>query len=162
EQACAAFGQCVPDASSSGIALLAVGGFGRRELYPYSDVDVCILVENDKSADQHRAGIQDFIQQLWDLNLRVSQSVRTIQECCEVHDQNIELNISLLDQRYLAGDHSLYERLEPKLARFFETQHANMARHLCRLARKRHSQYNDTIYHLEPNIKEAPGGLRDL
>lgn len=162
EQVSTAFSQYVSSSSSSGVALLGVGGFGRRELFPYSDIDICILVENEKVADEQRPNISAFLQQLWDANLRVSQSVRTIQECCELHDQNIELNVSLLDQRFLAGDGQLYGRLDPKLTKFFETQRANLARHLCRLARKRHQQYHDTIYHLEPNIKEAPGGLRDL
>jgi [protein-PII] uridylyltransferase len=144
------------------LAVLAVGGFGRRELFPYSDVDICLLVESDKAAEEQRPQIAAFIQELWDRNLRVSQSVRTVIECCEVHDQNVELNVALLDQRFLCGDNELYDRLEPKLAKFYETARTSLARHLCKLGRARHKQFQETIYHLEPNLKEGPGGLRDL
>ncbi|MFN7935345.1 MAG: ACT domain-containing protein [Bryobacteraceae bacterium] len=146
----------------NGLAVLAVGGYGRQELFPYSDVDVCLLVDNEKLADEKRGNISSFLQALWDANLRVSQSVRTVSECCELHDTNIELNVSLIDQRFLAGDADLYSRLEPKLRKFFENQRVSLARHLCRLARSRHSQYQNTVFHLEPNIKEGPGGLRDV
>jgi [protein-PII] uridylyltransferase len=145
-----------------GLAVMAVGGFGRKELFPHSDVDVCLLVENEKAAAEGRSHISSFLQSLWDGNLRASHSVRTVAECCEVHEQNIELNISLLDQRFLAGDESLHALLEPRLAKFFDAQRMSLARHLCRLTRQRHAQFQDTIYHLEPNIKESPGGLRDL
>ncbi|MBS1827845.1 MAG: HD domain-containing protein [Acidobacteria bacterium] len=146
----------------TGLAVLAVGGYGRQELFPYSDVDVCLLVDNDKLAEEKRGNISSFLQALWDANLRVSQSVRTVPECCELHDTNIELNVSLIDQRFLAGDAGLYSRLEPKLKKFFENQRVSLARHLCRLARSRHAQYQNTVFHLEPNIKEGPGGLRDV
>lgn len=147
---------------ASGLAVLAVGGYGRQELFPYSDVDVCLLVEGDKLAEEKRGNISTFLQALWDANLRVSQSVRTVPECCELHDTNIELNVSLIDQRFLAGDADLYSRLEPKLKKFYENQKVTLARHLCRLARSRHSQYQNTVFHLEPNLKEGPGGLRDV
>jgi [protein-PII] uridylyltransferase len=162
EQVREAFIAHLSAATTGGIAVLAVGGFGRAELFPFSDVDLCLLVDNEKLAESLKPDISSFLQSLWDAGLRVSQSVRTIVECCELHDHNVELNVSLIDQRYLTGDLNLHARLEPKLAKFMEGQRANLCRHLCRLARGRHSQYNDTIYHLEPNIKEAPGGLRDL
>lgn len=146
----------------SGLAILAVGGYGRKELFPYSDVDVCLLVESDKLAEEKRGNISSFLQALWDANLRVSQSVRTVSECCDLHDTNVELNVSLIDQRFLAGDQELHEKLEPKLKKFYENQRLSLARHLCRLSRGRHALYQNTVFHLEPNIKEGPGGLRDL
>ncbi|HUQ93736.1 MAG TPA: ACT domain-containing protein [Bryobacteraceae bacterium] len=146
----------------TGLAVLAVGGFGRSELFPYSDVDLCLLVESDKLPAAERAAISSFLQTLWDAGLRISHSVRTGNECCEVHDRNVELNVSLLDQRLLAGDHGLYETLQPRLRKFIDSQCLPLARHVCRLARQRHTQFHETIYHLEPNIKEGPGGLRDL
>lgn len=161
-QVCKSYSRHLANAAPNGIAVLAVGGFGRGELFPHSDVDICLLVDNEKLAHEKRPQISAFLQELWDSGLRASHSVRTIQECCELHDQNIELNISLLDHRPLAGDIALYEKLEPKLRKFFENSSANLARHLSRLARSRRAQYHDSIYHLEPNIKEAPGGLRDL
>lgn len=146
----------------AGLAVLAVGGFGRRELFPYSDIDICLLVESEKAAGNHRAEISSFLQSLWDSRLRVSQSVRTVSECSQLHDQNVELSISLLDHRCLMGDQALYAQLEPRLQKLFDNQRQILTKHLCRLARSRHTQFQGTIYTLEPNIKEGPGGLRDL
>ncbi len=87
--------------------------------------------------------------------------MRTPAECLEVHDQNIELNVSLLDQRYLAGDRALYAELARRLPRFLQASREPLVRNLAQLARERHAKYADTFYHLEPNVKETPGGLRD-
>ena len=144
-----------------GMTVLAVGGYGRKELFPHSDVDLLLLVEQ-APAGPARAALSAFLRTLWDGRLRLSQSVRTVKECCELHDRNIELNISLLDQRYLAGDVDLYERLTTRLPKFLHGQRQQLIRELCQLTRPRHGKYQNTIYHLEPNIKEAPGGLRDL
>ncbi len=157
-----AYEQHIAGVLPQSLAVVAVGGFGRRELFPHSDIDVCLLVESEKVAGNSRSEISSFLQLLWDSDLRVSQSVRTIGECSQLHDQNAELSISLLDHRFLTGDARLYGMLEPKLKKFFENQRQSLIRHLCRLARSRHAQYKRTIYHLEPNIKEGPGGLRDL
>ena len=97
-----------------GLSVLAVGGFGRRELFPYSDIDVLLLFESDQAAEAARPAVGDFLQRLWDAGLRLSHSVRTPAECSEVHDRNLELNISLLDQRFLAGDRALYARWPPR------------------------------------------------
>jgi [protein-PII] uridylyltransferase len=144
-----------------GLALLGVGGFGRRELFPHSDVDLLLLVERQALAERQRPAISTFLQALWDGGLRVSQSVRVPSECCERHDGNLELSISLLDQRYLAGDRGLYARLSVELARFIHAQRQVLARDLSRMAHERHVKGGGSIYQLEPNIKESPGGLRD-
>lgn len=146
----------------AGAALLAVGGYGRRQLFPYSDIDLLVLFSSDKSAVAQKEQISAFLQQLWDGGLRVSQSVRTPQECAELHDGNIELSISLLDQRYLAGDAAVYGALMEKLPRFVHGHRDVLVRHLSQMTRERHARFNGTYHHLEPNIKEAPGGLRDL
>ena len=144
-----------------GMALLAIGGYGRRELFPYSDVDLLLLVESDRLAQQAREPISAFLQTLWDSRLRLSHSVRTPAECAELHDQNIELNVSLLDQRFLAGDRMLYARFAERLPRFLHAQRESLVRNLARLTRDRHAKYQNTFYHLEPNVKDTPGGLRD-
>ncbi len=148
--------------AQAGAALLAVGGYGRRQLFPYSDVDLLLLFASDKTATSLKDAISRFLQHLWDGGLRVSQSVRTPAECSELHDENIELNVSLLDQRYLAGDAAVYGALLDRLPRFVHGQRDALIRHLSRMTRQRHASFNGTFYHLEPNIKEAPGGLRDL
>ncbi len=144
------------------IAMLAVGGFGRRELFPFSDVDVLILVERESQAAGMKNALSEFVRLLWDAGLRLSHSVRTVAECAEIHEGNIELSISLLDRRMLGGSPELYAKLENKLPGFFERQGRVLIRHLCQLARERHEKFQGTFYHLEPNVKETPGGLRDL
>ncbi|MBV9505816.1 MAG: [protein-PII] uridylyltransferase [Acidobacteriia bacterium] len=145
----------------SGLAMLAVGGYGRRQLFPYSDVDILLLYESERLAIANKESISRFLQRLWDDGMRVSHSVRTPAECTEVHDQNTELNISLLDQRYLAGDRTLYARLMGKMPRFILGNRDALIRNLSQLTRERHGKFANTFYHLEPNVKETPGGLRD-
>jgi [protein-PII] uridylyltransferase len=148
-------------AAPAGLAVLAVGGYGRRQLFPYSDVDLLLLFESEKLAEASKDAIAVFLRHLWDSGLRVSHSVRTPAECTEVHDRNIELNVSLLDQRYLTGDRALYAGLAEKLPRFIHGNRGPLVRNLAQLARARHAKYAGTFYHLEPNVKETPGGLRD-
>src|SRR5215831_3992962 len=146
----------------AGAALVAVGGYGRRQLFPYSDVDLLLLFSSDKTAASLKDAISRFLQQLWDSGLRVSQSVRTPADCAELHEGNVELSISLLDQRYSAGDAAVYGALIEKMPRFVHGQRDTLVRQLSRMTRERHAGFSDTFYHLEPNIKESPGGLRDL
>jgi [protein-PII] uridylyltransferase len=139
-----------------GVALVAVGGYGRRELFPYSDVDLLFLAANEVTRDTLREPLAPYLRELWDAGLRVSQSVRTLEECAQFDAQNIELFISLLDHRYLAGDTSLYALLAALKPR------SDLMTHLARLTRERHSKFQNTIYHLEPHLKDSPGGLRDF
>ncbi|MGH8509961.1 MAG: [protein-PII] uridylyltransferase, partial [Gammaproteobacteria bacterium] len=92
----------------SGLALLAVGGYGRRQLFPYSDVDLLVLLEKQGVPGSTREKISAFLRELWDGGMRPSHSVRTLSECTSIAAGNSELNVSLLDARYLAGDRLLY------------------------------------------------------
>jgi len=154
---CAAFERTNPD-----ITVLAVGGYGREELFPYSDVDLLLLTNGGSPTREQRDAISEFLRILWDAGLRVSQSVRTAQECCEIHEGNLELTISLLDWRLLCGDASRSADLDQRFPKFLNNQRLAIAHELCVMARGRHAKYQNTIYHLEPNVKEHPGGLRDL
>jgi [protein-PII] uridylyltransferase len=156
-----AFEQAFAD-RPSGVAALAVGGFGRHELFPFSDVDVMILTADGVRNSEVRENAGRFIQALWDSGLRLSHSVHTVSECCELYEHNVELSISLLDRRFLCGERDVFEQLESEIPQFFRVQSRSIARHLVRLTRVRHSKYQNTIYHLEPNLKECPGGLRDI
>jgi [protein-PII] uridylyltransferase len=162
EIALGAYRETLGRAMPNGLAVLAVGGFGRRDLFPCSDVDIMILLERESQAPRVKDALSEFVRLLWDLGLRLSHSVRTIPECTEVHEQNIELNVSLLDRRLLGGDREVYNKLENKLPSFLERHAEKLASHLCRLSRTRHGKYRGTLYHLEPDVKETPGGLRDL
>lgn len=148
----------IPD----GITLLAVGGYGRRELFPYSDVDLLLLVRRPFDNVSYRNALSDFLKLLWDSGLRASHSVRTMEECCSIHEGNFELTVSLLDERMLAGDRALYQALRARFAKFLTTERRDLTRRMCRMARARHARFHNTIYRLEPDIKETPGGMRDL
>jgi [protein-PII] uridylyltransferase len=158
---CDSFARSLAPAAPAGVALLAVGGYGRGQLFPYSDVDLLLLAESERLAADLKEPISTFLRELWDARLRVSHSVRTPQECCELHNRNLELNVSLLDQRLLAGDLELYGKLTARLPRFVHRNKDAFVRRLSRLTRERHAKYQNTIYHMEPNVKESPGGLRD-
>jgi [protein-PII] uridylyltransferase len=145
----------------AGLALLAVGGYGRRQLFPCSDVDLLLLFDSDRSAAEAKEPVAEFLRELWDARLRISHSVRTPQECCELHDRDIELHISLLDHRFVSGDRNLFAKLSGRLPRFLHANRDALVRGLSRLTRERHAKYQNTIYHREPNVKEAPGALRD-
>lgn len=136
------------------VALVATGGYGRRELFPFSDIDLLILTPDLKTQDDLREPLGLYLRDLWDAGLRVSQSVHTPADCNQIEASNIELAVSLLDRRLLAGSAAVFEQIrDPK---------AELSRDIARLTRDRHARYQDTIYHLEPNVKEAPGGMRDL
>ncbi|MFZ0663648.1 MAG: HD domain-containing protein [Acidobacteriaceae bacterium] len=144
------------------ITLVATGGFGRRELFPCSDVDVLYLCGNDAVERDFHQTLRAVTQAMWDTGLRASPATRTFKECDKVNPDNLEFTISLLDRRFLAGDPALYRRFEndllPSLAlRDWDT----IVQNLAEIARARHTKYGNTIFHLEPNIKECPGGLRD-
>jgi [protein-PII] uridylyltransferase len=146
----------------TGIALVATGGFGRRELFPYSDVDILYLCANDNIERDNHELLRNATQAMWDVGLRASPATRTLKECDRVDPDNLEFTVSLLDRRFLAGDTAIYKRFEsdllPALAlRDWDT----IVQNLAEIARARHAKYGNTIFHLEPNIKECPGGLRD-
>ena len=144
------------------IAVGAVGGYGRRELFPYSDVDILVLVELESQLADLKNPVAELLRVLWDSGLRVSHSVRTVAECCRLHDSNVELHISLLDLRFVYGDRGVFDALSEQLPHLYNREAGILNQRLSELARQRHVKFNNTVYHLEPNIKEAPGGVRDL
>lgn len=154
-----AFARYLP---APGVALLAAGGYGRRRLFPHSDIDLLILSARPFSTIRERDRAGEFLRRLWDAGLRASHSVRTVEECCTLQPGNPELAFSLLDHRPLAGDPTLLEEFQSRWRRFLQTRGAEIAQLLCTAARARHARFQRTIFHLEPDVKEGPGGLRDL
>jgi len=143
--------------------LAAVGGYGRGELYPYSDVDVLLLMPDGTSPEKDdalKAQIEKFIGSCWDTGLEIGSSVRTVTECVQEASADITVQTSLLEARFLVGSVKLFKTfqkhyamaLDPKA--FFVAKTAEM--------RQRHAKFENTPYSLEPNCKESPGGLRDL
>lgn len=149
---------------SEGFCIAAMGGYGRRTLFPYSDIDFLFLCE--RSGDEaffSQSIIAPLSQSLWDLHLRVSPTTRTLAECGKLYRDNIEFNISLLDSRYVCGSESLFEQLKKKVLPVMVAREAqSLMQELTSLARSRRQKYGRTIFHLEPNIKDGPGGLRDF
>ena len=145
-----------------GLALVALGGYGRRLLFPYSDLDILFLFGNEKAEEEFRPLIADFSRTLWDLGFRVSSAGRTLEECKRIEEDNAEFHLALLDRRFLDGDQELFDRLNKKILAGPEKQaRPFLLAELTKLTKERHARYGNTIYHLEPNVKDAPGGLRD-
>ncbi len=161
-------GQLYQDRISAGLSgpanfcLVALAGYGRQELFPYSDIDLLFLFIDGRTEESHREAVAAMGRALWDLRLRVGCTARTLDECSQLHRDNLEFNLALLDCRYLAGDPQLFARLHDRtIPRLVRREHQDLIRDLAEMTRHRHSKYGDTIFHLEPNLKEAPGGLRD-
>jgi [protein-PII] uridylyltransferase len=147
------------------LALLAVGGYGRQQLFPYSDIDLLVLFPAPKQAgteldDAITCRLEQWVRLLWDIGLEVGHSVRSLDQCAEEAAKDITVQTSLLEARQLAGNKRLFQQFSHNLtigldpgaffdAKLFEQE-------------QRHERYHDATYNLEPNIKESPGGLRDL
>jgi len=146
---------------SSQLALCAVGGYGRRELFPYSDIDILLLLHSEKSSVLQDA-LASFFAFLWDIGLKPGLSVRTIEEC--IGDAQLDQTVmtSLMEIRLINGSTILFEALKAEITpdkvwppdQFFSAKMQEQ--------QQRYLKYDDTAYYLEPNIKEGPGGLRDL
>jgi [protein-PII] uridylyltransferase len=146
---------------SCNFALVALGGYGRRWLFPFSDVDILFLHEG--GADRElKEPIRAFSQELWDLRLKLSPATRTLAECEKFDSGNVEFVISLLDCRYLAGDRDLFQRLHDKVIPKLVTRESrSIVQRLTDLTQSRYNKFGNTVFHLEPNLKDGPGGLRD-
>jgi len=153
----------VHDGDTQGLCLLALGGYGRKLLFPYSDLDILFLFGNEKAEAGFRPLIGEFSRILWDLGFRVSSAGRTLDECKRIEEDNAEFHLALLDRRFLAGDSALFDRLDTKVLPGSERQaRPFLLAQLQKLTKDRLSRYGNTIFHLEPNVKESPGGLRDF
>jgi len=147
---------------SDEISLVAVGGFGRGELHPHSDVDLLILLDDNIGESIPRSEIESFVQLLWDAGFYLGHSVRTARECGEASAEDVVTVTTLMESRLLAGTRSLLDQMRKAISTesvwpagdFFEAKFEEQ--------NLRHTRYHETAYNLEPNIKEGPGGLRDI
>ena len=155
-----------------GAALVAVGGYGRGELYPHSDVDVLVLLPDDMAEphgqaldpdatpDPRRAGIEAFITACWDIGLEIGSSVRTVDECVAEAQADVTVQTAMLEARFLCGTRKLFDQFRRWTADVLDPAAFLRAKTL--EMQQRHVKYENTPYSLEPNCKESPGGLRDL
>ncbi|HMO47570.1 MAG TPA: [protein-PII] uridylyltransferase [Rubrivivax sp.] len=152
----------------AGVALVAVGGYGRAELFPYSDVDVLLLLPPDAGLDDAadgkaaalREAIETFLHDCWDIGLEIGSSVRSVDECVQQALQDVTVQTAMLESRFLCGSRRLYTEFRQATDAVMDARAFLRAKVL--EMRQRHVKYEDTPYSLEPNCKESPGGLRDL
>jgi [protein-PII] uridylyltransferase len=147
----------------SGFALVAVGGFGRGELFPHSDVDVLVLMPDGTQAEQDpelKRTVEGFIGNCWDAGLEIGSSVRTISECITQAKSDVTVQTSLLESRLVTGDARLYSEFQKRFKGTVDPRAFFIAKTL--EMHQRHTKFENTPYSLEPNCKESPGGLRDL
>jgi [protein-PII] uridylyltransferase len=142
-------------------SLVAVGGYGRGELHPYSDIDIMLLLPDDLP-ESCEPELSDFVTALWDVGLEIGHSVRTVAQCFEQASKDLTVATTLIESRRLDGPIELYESMQASIApervwppdKFFEEKRKEQI--------ARHHRYHDTAYNLEPNVKGSPGGLRDI
>ncbi len=144
---------------SKGMALVATGGYGRGELFPCSDVDVLVLLGGDLPGSE-RERVERLIGMFWDVGLEIGHSVRSVDACVDLARADITIETSLMEARLIAGNAALFRRLSRSIGKHTDPAAFLKAKKLEQ--EQRHVKHNDTPYALEPNLKEAPGGLRDL
>lgn len=146
--------------------LIAVGGYGRGELYPYSDIDLLILIpEPDlQLTSSINSKLEALVGLLWDIGLNVGHSVRSLSECICEANKDITVQTNLMESRLITGEASFYQEFLDEINQTFSSSVAIASFFAAKLKEQnnRHAKFNDTAYNLEPNIKESPGGLRDI
>ncbi len=142
------------------LALVGVGGYGRGELFPYSDVDVLLLLPDAQALDDHKAQIEAFVSACWDVGLEIGSAVRTLDDCVAEAKADVTTQTAMLESRWLAGSKRLVVQFQAVTADVLDPAAFLRAKTL--EMRQRHTKFEDTPYALEPNCKESPGGLRDL
>ncbi|MGA2350792.1 MAG: [protein-PII] uridylyltransferase [Terracidiphilus sp.] len=145
------------------VALLAMGGYGRKDLFPYSDIDVLFAFADEKTEVNSKDSVRAIIQGMWDIGLRASPCSRTVKEAGRFDPDNLEFTLATLDRRFLAGHFPLYQQLhQTVLPGLILSEWNTITQKLGEIARARHAKFGNTIFHLEPNLKDCPGGLRDF
>jgi [protein-PII] uridylyltransferase len=146
--------------------LIAVGGYGRGELYPYSDIDLLILIPEPgvQLTNSINSKLEALVGLLWDIGLNVGHSVRSLSECISEANKDITVQTNLMESRLITGEASFYQEFLDEINQTFSSSVAIASFFAAKLKEQnnRHAKFNDTAYNLEPNIKESPGGLRDI
>ena len=144
------------------LAMLAGGIYGLRRTFPYSELDIVLLLESGKQSDELKERLPEMVRVLWNAGLRVNSAVLTVAECLEAVERASVTGFSLLDRRLLAGDPEVLAKFEAKLPAALALHGQKMCQRLCELARARHARFQNTPHHAEPDVKEGPGGLQDV
>jgi [protein-PII] uridylyltransferase len=145
------------------LCVVALGGYGRQELFPQSDIDLLFVSRQSSTLARYREPIGQFVRSLWDLRLRASQTCRTLDDCSTLHRDNLEFNVAMVDLRYVAGSKEIFSELhDTRVPGLLGKDGKTLLNSLIEMTRQRHHKHSDTIFQLEPNIKEVPGGFRDF
>lgn len=150
------------NSGTNNIALLAVGGYGRGELQPHSDIDLLIVLKDEAAFEQHKDALQSFITLLWDIKLDIGHSVRTLDECVSEAAKDLTIITNMMEARTLAGNNDLLKQLEAKTDSRIIWSAPDFFAAKWEELHKRHTKHEDTEYNLEPNVKNSPGTLRDI
>ena len=151
----------IGSAYPKGVAVVAIGGYGRRALYPHSDIDLLFLCEKGETADL-KSKIRALCQELWDMRMRLSPTTKSVDDCSKFDPSNAESTVALLDARYIAGEAQLCEYLRSKiLPGVIVRESQRVLERLIEINEDRKAKYSNTIFHLEPDVKDCVGGLRE-
>ncbi|MCK5902136.1 MAG: [protein-PII] uridylyltransferase [Cocleimonas sp.] len=142
-------------------ALVAVGGYGREEMHPASDIDLLLLLNSEPNTEEQEQ-LSNFVTALWDLGLEVGHSVRTLEECREEAEKDLTVITNLMESRLIKGNQTLFQSLQQQIqpSQFWSSHDFFIAKQ--KEQKKRYQHYGDSAYRVEPNLKEGPGGLRDI
>ena len=144
------------------LCLVALGGFGRQQLFPFSDIDLLFCLGKNAALDRYKDPIRRLSQALWDCGLKVAPVTRTVGDCERFKSSDPESGLALLDLRWITGQQAVFEALREKILERRSAREAQaLAAAAAALTVDRHARFGNTLFHLEPNVKDAPGGLRD-
>ena len=144
------------------LAMLAGGVYGLGQTFPYSELDIVLVLSSDRWSDELKERLPEMVRLLWNAGLRVNSAVLTVAQCLEAVERASVPGFSLLDRRFLAGDGVVRENLEGKLPNALALHGRRLCQRLCELASARHARFQNTPHHAEPDVKEGPGGLMDV
>jgi len=146
----------------TGVSIVGLGGYGRGLLLPHSDVDLLVVFDSTATEAKYKGDLGRVCQEMWDMKIKLRSTTRILPECSKLDRENVEFTISLLDCRLVLGDNKLFATLHDKIIpELVNHEWQPLVQLLSDLTKTRHAKYGNTIFHLEPNIKESPGGLRD-
>jgi [protein-PII] uridylyltransferase len=158
----AAYRAVIEPLFADSLAMLAGGAYALGQTFPYSELDIVLLLDSERRSDALKELLPEMVRLLWNAGLRVNSAVLTVAGCLEAIERGSISGFSLLDRRLLAGDRAVLEKFEGRLTAALALNGEKMYQRLCELARARHARYQNTPDHAEPDVKEGPGGLQDV
>jgi [protein-PII] uridylyltransferase len=157
-----AYRAAIEPAFRQGVAMLAGGTYGSGQTFPYSELDILFLADAEKQSEALKEVLPDFVRLLWNAGLRPNSTVLTIAGCLEAVERASVAALGLLDRRLLAGDRTIYEKLEARMPEALAIHREKLRQRLCQMAAMRHAARGNTPFHAMPDVKDGPGGVDDV